>query len=73
MNAPYAFSNRADGLLNARLVFNSGNIIDGTVIPCWRDTTFGVKLLPPPHIVTRENTFAFDHINESGTVVYLEA
>lgn len=76
MTAPYAYSNRTDGLLNARLIFNDGFICDHVVVPEKIAMRSNMRQASPP-VRIRSNidgsaSLVFDHITEDGRVVYIE-
>lgn len=60
-------------VLAARLVCNSGNIIDGTCVANVQSSLFGLAVAcPPTYLDALEGRFRFDHFTDAGTCVYLQ-
>ena len=73
MNGPYSYSGRNDGYANARLVCNSGDIIEGVAELLLRKTWLGNTVpVPADYVITHGSKFYLDHITENGRAVYLE-
>lgn len=74
MTAHYAFSGRKDHQINARLVRNDGDIIEGVVVGNVVRAPWPVTIMRPPLYVEHSpsHSFQLDHITENGWAVYFE-
>ena len=74
MTTPYAYSGRRDGQINARMILNSGDIMEGIVVGNIIHTPWPMTIMAPPACIPSLHgpSFEFDHITENGWAVYFE-
>ena len=74
MTTFYSWSGRRDDQINARMIFNSGDMMEGIVFGNIVHDPWPMVIMAPPKFLPSLHgpSFEFDHITENGWAVYFE-